>query len=62
MAFLLWNYVLSQHSPNEVTVFRLASPLVGLVAGWLLLSGEIVTWHLLVGGVLIVVGIWRVTR
>jgi drug/metabolite transporter (DMT)-like permease len=60
VAFLIWNYLLSQHSPNEVTVFRLATPLVGVLAGWLLL-GEQVSWHLLAGGALIVVGIWRVT-
>lgn len=61
VAFLIWNFVLSRHSPNEVTVFRLASPLVGMLLGWLLLN-EQVSWHLLAGGAMIVVGIWRVTK
>ena len=52
-----------RHSSDRLPLVALwlLTGIVGVLAGWLLLS-DVVNWHLLVGGALIVVGIWRVTR
>ncbi|REK26387.1 MAG: DMT family transporter [Planctomycetota bacterium] len=61
LAVVIWTYLLSWHSPNEVTVFRMTTPLLGMALGWLILS-EPVSANLIVGAVLIALGVWRVTR
>jgi drug/metabolite transporter (DMT)-like permease len=61
IAFLLWSIVLSRHSPNEVTVFRMATPILGVLLGWVILD-EPVTPHLLLGGALLVAGIYYATK
>ncbi|MEO2034198.1 MAG: DMT family transporter [Planctomycetaceae bacterium] len=60
-AVLAWTYLLSQHAVNNLTVFRLATPPIGMFLGWMLLS-ESLDGMLLVGGALIVAGIWSVHR
>jgi len=61
IAFLLWATLLSRHSPNDVTIFRLATPMLGMLLGWLILS-EPVTPYIIVGGILLAGGICWVTR
>jgi len=61
VAFLLWNILLSRHSPNDITVFRLATPVMGVGLGWLILD-EPLTPHLLLGAALLIVGMYRVMR
>jgi len=61
LAVLIWTYLLSQHAVNNLTVFRLATPPVGVFLGWLILS-ESLSNTLLVGGAIIVLGIWSVNK
>jgi len=61
VAVLMWTTLLSWHAPNDVTVFRMATPLLGMALGWLILK-EPVSGSLIVGAVLIALGVYRVTR
>ncbi len=61
VAFLLWTTLLARHAPNDVTVFRLATPILGVLLGWLILA-EPITPYLTTGGLLLVTGIYWVTR
>ncbi len=61
LAVLMWMTLLSWHSPNDVTVFRMTTPLLGMALGWLIL-GEAVSSYLIIGAVLIALGVWRVTK
>jgi len=61
LAVLIWTYLLSQHAVNNLTVFRLATPPVGVFLGWIVFS-ESLSGTLLAGGALIVVGIWSVNH
>lgn len=59
VAFMVWTLLLAKHSPNTLAAISFTTPLFGMVAGALLL-GEPVTPTLVVGGVLIVAGIYRI--
>ncbi|WP_153556720.1 DMT family transporter [Roseimaritima sediminicola] len=61
IAVLTWTYLLSQHPLNKLTVFRLATPPIGLFASWLLL-GEPLSASLIAGTLLIITGIHQVNR
>lgn len=61
LAVLTWGYLLARHSPTDLTVFRLATPLLGVLLGWLILSEEI-TPYVIVGALLLVTGCYRVTK
>lgn len=61
MAFVIWITLLSRHAPNDLTVYRLATPLLGLVLGWMILD-EVLTPYLFVGAAMLAVGIWLVNR
>lgn len=61
IAVLIWTYLLSRHAINNLTVFRLATPPIGIFLSWLLLS-DTLTPEFLVGAALIVVGIHQVNQ
>ena len=61
MAFVIWITLLSRHAPNDLTVYRLSTPLFGLVLGASILE-EPLTGNLLAGVVLLACGIWLVNR
>jgi drug/metabolite transporter (DMT)-like permease len=61
LAFLLWNVVLSRHAPNDVTVFRMLTPPLGIVLGWAVL-GDLLTWRVWVGGGLVAAATVFVSR
>lgn len=56
IAYTLWYRLIARHSINRVVPFTLLGPVVGL-AGGVLLLGEPLTWHKLVGGALTVLGV-----
>ncbi len=61
LAVLTWGYLLARHSPMDLNVFRLATPLLGVILGWLILSEEI-TSNVIVGALLLVTGCYHVTK
>lgn len=61
LAVLIWGYLLSRHAPTDLTVFRLATPLLGVVLGWLIL-GETITPYVVVGAILLVTGCYQVMK
>ena len=60
IAVLIWTYLLSRHPINHLTVFRLASPPIGIFLSWILMS-ESLTVTLIAGTALITYGIYQVT-
>ncbi|WP_096703538.1 EamA family transporter [Magnetospirillum sp. 15-1] len=56
IAYTLWYRLIARHPMNRVVPFTLLGPVVGLTGGVLLL-GEPLTWHKLVGGTLTVLGV-----
>ena len=56
IAYTLWYRLIARHPMNRVVPFTLLGPVVGLTGGVLLL-GEPLTWHKLVGGALTVLGV-----
>lgn len=56
IAYTLWYRLIARHSINRVVPFTLLGPVVGL-AGGVLILGEPLTWHKLVGGALTVLGV-----
>lgn len=58
-AVLIWTTLLSQHAPNDLTPYRLLSPLIGVLLGWLLLH-ESPTSLLILGSLFVVSGIYWV--
>lgn len=56
IAYTLWYRLIARHSINRVVPFTLLGPVVGL-AGGVLILGEPLTWHKLVGGTLTVLGV-----
>ena len=61
VAVFLWNYLLAHYSPNDLTVFRMLAPAVGVVAGAMLLK-EPLRWPLVAGGSLVLLGLWWIVR
>lgn len=56
IAYTIWYRLIARHPMNRVVPFTLLGPVVGLTGGVLLL-GEPLTWHKLVGGALTVLGV-----
>lgn len=56
LAYLLFFYLINAWGPTRATLVAYVFPVVGLVLGVLLL-GEAVDWHLVVGSLLVVAGI-----
>ncbi|HTH18146.1 MAG TPA: EamA family transporter [Magnetospirillum sp.] len=56
VAYTLWYRLLARHSMNRVVPITLLGPVVG-VAGGVLVLGESLTWHKLVGGALTIAGV-----
>ena len=61
IAFLLWLHLLTRHSPNDVTPFRLLTPVLGAGLGWLILH-EPLTPQVLIGGTLLAIGLYYVAH
>ncbi len=59
-AFFLMNYALAQLSPSRVAVFVNLTPVISILAGWLL-RGEVLIPLQLAGAGLILAGVWGVT-
>jgi len=58
-AVLVWTTLLSQHAPNDLTPYRLLSPLIGVLLGWMILH-ESPTYLLILGSIFVVAGIYLV--
>lgn len=56
VAYTLWYRLLARHSMNRIVPITLLGPVVG-VAGGVLVLGEPLGWHKLVGGALTVAGV-----
>jgi O-acetylserine/cysteine efflux transporter len=56
IGYTLWYRLIARHSMNQVVPFTLLGPVVGL-AGGVLMLGEPLTWHKVVGGTLTVLGV-----
>ncbi len=56
IAYTLWYRLIARHPMNQVVPFTLLGPVVGL-AGGVMLLGEPLTWHKMVGGALTVLGV-----
>jgi O-acetylserine/cysteine efflux transporter len=56
IAYSLWYRLLARHDINQVVPFTLLGPVVGVVAGILML-GEPLTWHKVAGGILTIGGV-----
>ena len=59
-AWALWFYVLREAEASVVTAFLFAIPIIGVLAGWLLLN-EPLGIHLFSGAILVAIGIFLVT-
>lgn len=57
--FAAWFFLLKQGDPGRTSAFLFLAPFFGVLSGWLLL-GEVVKWHVYVGGLLIFLGIFLV--
>jgi drug/metabolite transporter (DMT)-like permease len=56
VAYLLWFYALSRLEASRVAVFANLQPPATAVAAWLIL-GDPITWEIVAGGVLVVLGV-----
>ena len=52
----IWYYLLRHHTVGQIVPFSLMQPVIGVVSGMLIL-GEELTWHKLVGGILVLTGV-----
>ena len=59
--FLVWYRAIDIIGPVKTTMFQYFGPVFGSIAAILLL-GESITIYLIIGGVMIVGGVWRVNR
>ncbi|NTU31871.1 EamA family transporter [Brevibacillus sp. HB1.1] len=57
--FATWFYLLNYGDPGRTSAFLFLAPFFGVLSGWLLL-GEVVQWHVYMGGLLIFAGIFLV--
>ncbi|MGG4443042.1 DMT family transporter [Brevibacillus fortis] len=57
--FATWFYLLNHRDPGRTSAFLFLAPFFGVLSGWLLL-GEVVQWHVYIGGLLIFAGIFLV--
>jgi O-acetylserine/cysteine efflux transporter len=56
LAYSLWCWLLSRYPVNKIVPFTLLNPVIGIASGVLLL-GEPLGWHKLVGGALTLLGV-----
>jgi O-acetylserine/cysteine efflux transporter len=61
LAYSAWYYLLARHRVDQVTPFILFMPVAGVITGAILL-GETLTARVLIGGAIIVLGLWIVVR
>lgn len=61
LAFLLFYLLIDRVGPTNTTMVTYLMPVIGVIAGWLVLD-ERFGPHVLVGGVVIVAGIWLAQR
>jgi drug/metabolite transporter (DMT)-like permease len=59
--YLLYNYALKGMAASQVGVFTNLIPIVGVLAGVLVL-GEPLAWQAVVGGVIVMAGVWITSR
>jgi len=57
--FAIWFYLLQHGDAGKTSAFLFLAPFFGVLSGWLIL-GESIKWPVLIGGVLILVGIFLV--
>lgn len=56
VAYSLWYRLLARHSMNQIVPITLLGPIIS-VAGGVLVLGEALTWHKLVGGAITIAGV-----
>jgi len=59
--YLLYNFALKQMAASQVGVFTNLIPIVGVLTGVIAL-GEPLAWQAIVGGVIVMVGVWITSR
>lgn len=59
--FAVWYYLLQKSDPGKTSAYLFLAPFFGVISGWLLL-GEPLYPSLIVGGLLIIIGIYLVNR
>lgn len=59
--FAVWYYLLQKSDPGKTSAYLFLAPFFGVITGWLLL-GEPLYPSLIVGGLLIIIGIYLVNR
>jgi drug/metabolite transporter (DMT)-like permease len=59
--YLLYNYALKKMAASQVGVFTNLIPIVGVLTGVVAL-GEPLAWQAIVGGAIVMVGVWLTTR
>jgi drug/metabolite transporter (DMT)-like permease len=60
-SYILWSFALARAEASQVAVFSNLQPLATAVLGWLLLH-EPIGWGVVIGGGLVLAGVWRVQR
>ncbi|MCC9608013.1 DMT family transporter [Blastopirellula sp. JC732] len=60
VAVLLWTTLLKYHNPNELNIFRLTSPLLGVLGAWLFMADPLPP-NLLLGCALVTAGLLSTT-
>jgi len=61
LAFMAYYWLLKKIEVTKLSLIAFITPVVALILGWLIL-GETVTGYLLLGTILVIIGIWLVTR
>lgn len=61
LAFLAWTRLLKMHDPSQLLVYRLLTPVFGVLFGWLILSDRL-TVTLLIGTAFVISGVYVVSR
>lgn len=61
LAFMAYYWLLKKIEVTKLSLITFITPIVALVLGWLIL-GEALTLYLLLGTILVIFGIWLVTR
>ncbi len=61
VGYTIWNQALKRRPASEVTVYIFAVPVVATIASVILLD-QAITWWLLLGGVLVLGGLWQIHR
>lgn len=60
-AFMTYYWLMKKIEVTKLSLIAFITPVVALTLGWLIL-GEIITWYLLLGTILVIFGIWLVTK